>query len=217
MLRTMCYNPKNQSKTANGCRCRMRQRFASHPENEGVSMKKVMTAVTLAGLMGAILFGMLFHCLKVGIFLSLAITCGTVCYHFSVRFLIAFVINSIFRNRMNYERKWFHTTEPEQKLYRKIRVKQWKGRMPTYSPDTFQINRQSIESVVKAMCQSEVIHELNAAFSLAPLLFSAFFGAFWVFFLTSLSAAVFDLLFVMIQRYNRPRLEAMMKQASPHR
>ena len=35
---------------------------------------------------------------------------------------------------------------------------------------------------------------------------SIFFGAFWVFFLTSLAGCLLDLGFVIIQRFNRPRI-----------
>lgn len=196
--------------------CSMGSRFAAGKQ-KGEQMRRTMIAVTLVSLSGTLLFGILYCYLGAGIFLSMAVTFGTVSYHFCVRFLTAFVINSIFRNQMNFERRWFHTTRLEQSLYRRLRVKQWKDRMPTYLPGTFQINRHSIESAAKAMCQSEVIHELNAIFSFVPILFTAFFGAFWVFFLTSVSAAAFDLLFVMMQRFNRPRLEAILKCASSHR
>lgn len=177
-------------------------------------MKKMIYGLTFFSLAGVLLFGIWFSYSKTGIFLTLAITFGTVCYHFIIRLLIAFVINARFRNRMDYKRKWFHTCEPERRLYKKIRVKQWKDRLPTYLPDTFQINEHSLERVLQAMCQSEVVHELNAAFSFVPLLFSAFFGAFWVFFFTSVSAALFDLLFVVAQRFNRPRLEALLQRIS---
>lgn len=177
-------------------------------------MKKIMNGVTVLSLTGTILFGILFYYVKADIFLTLTITFGTACYHLIVRLLIAFAINAIYHNQMNCDRKWFYTSKLEQCLYHKIRVKQWKNRMPTYLPDTFRINRYTIDNVAKVMCQSEVIHELNVVFSFVPLLFSNFFGAFWVFFLTSAAAAVFDLSFVVIQRYNRPRLAAVMKEIS---
>ena len=42
--------------------------------------------------------------------------------------------------------------------------------------------------------------------SFLPLLAAVPFGAFWVFFLTSLGGALFDLSLVILQRYNRPRI-----------
>ena len=56
------------------------------------------------------------------------------------------------------------------------------------------------------MCQAELVHEVNAAVSFVPLLFSVWVGAFPIFLITSIIAAGFDLLFAVIQRYNRPRV-----------
>ena len=48
--------------------------------------------------------------------------------------------------------------------------------------------------------------------SFLPLLASVPFGAFWVFFLTSLGGAVFDLSLVILQRYNRPRVVRLARR-----
>ena len=84
--------------------------------------------------------------------------------------------------------------------------------MPTYSPDEFDIKKHSIEEIVQATCQSEIVHELNVVASFIPLVFSIVFGDFFVFLITSLVAACFDLVFVMMQRFNRPRLMRMIKK-----
>lgn len=42
--------------------------------------------------------------------------------------------------------------------------------------------------------------------SFLPLLAAIPFGSFWVFFLTSLGGALFDLSLAILQRYNRPRV-----------
>ena len=57
------------------------------------------------------------------------------------------------------------------------------------------------------MCGAEVVHEIIMLCSFLPLLMVPLFGEFWAFFITSLLSALFDSLFVMAQRYNRPRLE----------
>ena len=56
------------------------------------------------------------------------------------------------------------------------------------------------------MCQAEIVHEVIIIFSFLPVLASYWFGSFAVFMITSIGAAAFDLMFVMIQRYNRPRI-----------
>lgn len=56
------------------------------------------------------------------------------------------------------------------------------------------------------MCQAELVHETIIILSFVPLFAVIFFDSFWVFFITSAAAAIFDLLFVIIQRYNRDRI-----------
>ena len=67
------------------------------------------------------------------------------------------------------------------------------------------------DEIAQAMCQAELVHETIVILSFVPVAFSAVFGAFWVFLITSLCAAAFDLMFVIIQRYNRPRIIRLIK------
>ena len=84
--------------------------------------------------------------------------------------------------------------------------------MPTYDPRQFSLNENTPEQVVRNMCGAEVVHEIIMVCSFLPLLTVPLFGAFWVFFITSLLAALFDCLFVIAQRYNRPRLERILRK-----
>lgn len=56
------------------------------------------------------------------------------------------------------------------------------------------------------MCFAEAYHEVCMVLSFIPIIFSIWWGEVWVFFWTSLGGAVFDSLFVLIQRFNRPRV-----------
>lgn len=82
--------------------------------------------------------------------------------------------------------------------------------MPAYSPDTFSNKKHTWDEIAQAMCQSELVHETNIVLSFAPLVASVRFGAFSVFLITSICAAVLDLMFVIMQRYNRPRIVKMI-------
>lgn len=138
--------------------------------------------------------------------LSLSITFGTFAYHFIMRLIVGYVIHFIYHNQMNYKRKWFQPKRWEAKLYKKLKVKSWKDKMPTYDVDSFSFELHSMEEIVMAMCQSEVVHEVIAIFSFVPVLFTIWFDSFGVFLITSILAAGFDMMFVIMQRYNRPRL-----------
>ena len=56
------------------------------------------------------------------------------------------------------------------------------------------------------MCGAEVVHEVILVLSFLPLLAAFPFGSFGVFLITSLLAALYDLSFVIMQRFNRPRI-----------
>lgn len=66
------------------------------------------------------------------------------------------------------------------------------------------------------MCGAEIVHEVNVVVSFVPVVLSVIVpvlrSTVLVFVLTSVAAAVFDMLFVIIQRYNRPRMLKLMRR-----
>ncbi len=144
--------------------------------------------------------------------LAVTITFVTTSYHFVMRLFVGAGVNGIMHNHADYEKKWYQVGKFEENLYEKLQVKKWKDRMPTYSKDTFSMKKRTIDEIVQATCQSEITHEVIAVLSFLPILASLKFDSFMVFFITSVLAACFDLSFVVIQRYNRPRLVKMVKK-----
>ncbi len=141
-----------------------------------------------------------------GILTTLGITSMTVCYHFTVRLFIGNIVDAVMRNEADWRKPWFRQRAFEEKLYKKLKVKRWKDRLPTIDENAFKLGKQPIERIIGATCQSEVIHELDVLASLAAILFAVPFGDLWVFLITSILGAAFDMIFVIMQRYNRPRL-----------
>lgn len=165
-------------------------------------MRKAMLRIT--GVLG-ILFLLLLacqFCFPAGWLFSLLITCGTFLYHFLMRLAVGHLIPS----RFTGSERWFQQKKWEPKLYEKLNVQAWKMHMPTFDPDSFDIAKHGLNEVIGAMCKSEVVHEVIILFSFLPMLAAFPFGAFPVFLLTSLFAAFIDTAFVILQRYNRPRL-----------
>lgn len=147
-------------------------------------------------------------------FFSAAVTFGTAFYHFAVRLAVGLGIDAKYHNHMDYTRKWFQEKPFEPALYRKLQVKKWKKRLPTFTPEEFDLKSRSLEEVVQATCQSEIVHEVNMPLSFVPVLSSVWFGSLSVFLLTSCAAFLFDGVFVVMQRYNRPRLLRLLKKQS---
>lgn len=130
----------------------------------------------------------------------------TFLFHFTIRFSLANYILSLIQTNCSYEKWWFREKPFEKKLYKILNVKKWKGHLPTWNDKDFVLNQKDKLLIVKHMCEAEAYHEICALLSFIPLLFSLIWGKFYIFLFTSLGGAVFDLLFALIQRYNRPRL-----------
>lgn len=138
--------------------------------------------------------------------LTLAITFGTVAYHFCVRLLIGGVYSAAMRNRADYTRRWFQSGRAEMALYERLHVKRWKEHIPTFDPSLFDPRIHTWDEIAQAMCQAELVHETIIVFSFLPILAAAWCGALPVFVITSVLAACLDGAFVVVQRYNRPRV-----------
>lgn len=143
---------------------------------------------------------------------SAAVAFGTTFYHLGARLAAGYLIDGKYHNQMDYTRRWFCEKPFERKLYKRLRVKEWKKWMPTFTPQYFQLKDHSVTEIIQATCQAEVVHEIDLALSWVPVIFSVWFGSLGVFLVTSLAAFLFDGVFVIIQRYNRPRLLRLLRR-----
>ena len=141
-----------------------------------------------------------------GAWIAVTVTCATFAYHFCMRLAVGYAVNGIMRNRAKLSRGWYRPRAFEKRLYALLRVRKWRDRLPTYAPELFSRERHTLEEIAMAMCQAEIVHEIIALLSFLPLAFVPWLGAFWVFLITSCLSAGGDLLFVILQRYNRPIL-----------
>lgn len=169
-------------------------------------MPKVMKTITVLSFVLTITASLLFRFFSEDIFLTLAITCGTTFYHLGIRLLVGFLYNVGMKNHAEYTKKWYQPWPWESKLYKFLKVSVWKNKMPTYDLFSFSRKNYTWDEIAQVMCQSELIHETNIVLSFVPLVASNWFGSFPVFLITSVCGALFDLLFVIMQRYNRPRV-----------
>lgn len=176
------------------------------------TMQKTMMTMTLISLIGLSASGAACYFAGSPIFFSTVITFGTMLYHFAMRLAVGSLIDAKYHNRMNHTKKWFEEKPFERGLYKLLQVKKWKKYLPTYNPQDFDIKRHSAVEIVQTGCQAEVVHEIIMALSFVPVLFSGRFGSLEVFLITSCAAFLFDSIFVIIQRYNRPRLLRLMKK-----
>ncbi len=146
------------------------------------------------------------------LWLTLSITFGTIFYHFAMRLAVGGILHPLHRRHINTEHFWFRQKRFETRLYSVLNIQKWKLSVPTYNPDDFSLEQHTPSQIVRTMCVSELVHECNVLLSFVPLLAVPVFGEFRVFFLTSLAAAGYDMLFVLLQRYNRPRMARLAEK-----
>lgn len=149
--------------------------------------------------------------------LTLAITFGTFSYHFVMRLAVGKCVDALLHNRVDYTKWWFRPLSWEGRFYRFLRVKKWKKHLFTFDPDVFSFEKHSVEEVIGATCQAEIVHEIIMVLSFVPLLLAIPFGAFFVFLGTSVGSALMDGTFVILQRFNRPRLIALLERQKNRR
>ena len=135
----------------------------------------------------------------------------TIMYHFWVRIIMGNV-SKLFKKRINYNHWWFNERKFEKQLYKILRVKTWKDKALTYNPESFSMKNHSLEEIANTMAKSEIDHWINEAISLSTLLFIIPWGLFWAFVISTIVAMIFDSQFIIIQRYNRPRIVKLLKR-----
>lgn len=175
-------------------------------------MVKKMIAVSAVTLALMFVFWGIFLTNRKPLFFTLGIIALTICFHFTIRLVIAGLIDYKLKNRVDYTKKWFEPREFEQKLYKALRVKKWKDIMPTADENNFSLKKHTFEEILMAGCQAEIVHEACAVSGFLTMFFAIPFGYWWVFLITSIGGALFDMVFVVIQRFNRPRLMKIVER-----
>ena len=106
-------------------------------------MAKIMKSIFGIALLMTVGCCVIYRVKSDNIFFILAVTFGTTAYHFGMRLLVGTVFDCIMKNRADYTKRWYHVNDLEMKLYKKLNVKKWKKRVPTYDKDLFDISKHS--------------------------------------------------------------------------
>ena len=175
-------------------------------------MKKKMILTTVFLLIGFSISLPIFIVTENAFFEIITITIGITLYHFAMRLAVGTVVNLIMKNKANHNSIWFREKSFEKKFYNLLRVRKWKKYIPTYSPDTFDTNKKTVKEIVGATCQAEIVHEVIMALSLLPIAVIPFLGGAAAIVTTSFLSMMIDSVFVILQRYNRPKLVRVMER-----
>ena len=153
---------------------------------------------------------------KTEIILWIGIIAFTIMYHFWVRIIMGNV-SKLFKKHINYKQWWFKEKSFEKGLYKFLSVKEWKDKALTYNPESFSLKEHSLEEIANTMVKSEVDHWINEAISVSTLLFIILWGRTWAFVISAIAAMIFDSQFIIIQRYNRPRILKVLEREEIHK
>jgi len=143
------------------------------------------------------------------IILWTGITTFTIMYHLWMRIIMGNVTKLF---KISNKQRWFKERKFEKGFYKLLRVKKWKGKALTYNPELFSLKDHSLEEIANTMSKAETDHWINEIISLSTLLFAILWGELWVFLITAIAAMLFDAQFIVIQRYNRPRIVKILKK-----
>lgn len=113
--------------------------------------------------------------------------------------------------------------EKNGEIYNKIGIRKWQNKLPDMSrifsafmpakklPE--QVNAQNIEQMVQETCVAELTHVLLCIMGLGcPLIWKSIGG--WILFALYLLG---NIPFILIQRYNRPKLVRLLKRLQLHK
>ncbi len=148
---------------------------------------------------------------KNGAVLYTGVTAFTIVYQLGLRLKFG-VITTRFKEKLSTKQFLFKERKFEQKLYKFLKVKKWKSKALTYDPDAFNLKKNTKEQVLQTMLKSELDHWINELISLSTLLFAFIWGEFEIFLVTCILAMLFDAQFILIQRFNRPRVERLIEK-----
>ena len=172
----------------------------------------ILIVVNIVFITLAVVFAVLHDMYDEGWMLSAYVTFLTISYHFSMRLIVGEAVTVIYRNReFNLDSAGFRIHSFEKELYQRLNVKKWKVHMLTAKPEQFNLRENSMDDLLHNMAQAELVHRIIMVLSFVPLLLIIPYGAPVVFIVTSIAAGWIDLQFVIIQRYNRPRVMKLLK------
>ena len=122
-------------------------------------------------------------------------------YHFGLRIFMGEVTKRFKINRNSF---WFQRKSFEKNLYRLLRVREWKDKVLTFDPASYDFQNRTLDQLADTMTKSETDHWINEIISVISIFFFFIWGCFPAFFITAVAAMIFDAQFILVQRYNRP-------------
>lgn len=124
-------------------------------------------------------------------------------YHFGLRILMG-EITKLWH--ISYKHPWFRQRSFEKALYKALRVRQWRDKVLTFNPDEFLMAKRTLPQIADTMAKAETDHWINELISISAIFFFLLWGMLPIFLITSIAAMLFDAQFIILQRFQRPKV-----------
>ena len=140
--------------------------------------------------------------------------------HFCIGFLFPYLPEQLKNKLFNKNRKIFSVSEKEITFYRKMYLHKWKDKLPQFNrgfnkrnfPN--KVTKEYLELFINVTCQAEIAHYIIIPIGYFSILFSLLTknpeNWTYVFILIATLIGLCNLVFSMIQRYNRFRLGKLL-------
>jgi len=145
------------------------------------------------------------------VFQSFAILTGCIAFHLAIWILSATIVVGIMRNKANDKLFIFRELPWEKKFYQFVKIRSWKHHLPTYAPKYYDFKSLSHTDLLGIISQTEVVHEVAALLSLVSLFGIIWFGHTLIFATIAAIDLIINLVYIILQRYNRMRLRKLIK------
>ncbi len=126
--------------------------------------------------------------------------------HFIIMFISAPIVTIAFKKNFNYNSFWFAPKKFEKGLYDFLKVKSWKTLFPSYNDNEYSPKIHSYKEIIMNMCHAETVHWVILFASYIPLIFYKIIDKHVLLIITCVFFSFCHLPFIIIQRYNRPRV-----------
>lgn len=176
-----------------------------------MTLKKII-AFNIAMILITILFYLLYKIYQCAWMQPVYITGMVPSYQVGMRLLVGELVVRRYRNReFPLDSVWLRLYDFEPELYRTWKVKKWKDKLITAKPEQFDLKKRSPKELLHNIVQSEVGHRIIMPLSFVPIVLIVPYGEAGVFIITSIISCLIEVPFIIIQRYNRPRVIRWIK------
>lgn len=168
-------------------------------------------------LIGFVVFYAVFLFSRTNAFFKITVLFGVLLYHCVMRLFLNWFCKNLKSRPWNNTNKWFRERKFEKAIYNILNVSKWKDSVPNYDPEDFDVRSKKLSKIISNSCRVEVTHLAIIVLGFLPVLLPLFMtgGSFWAMFWIGVVAGICELPFVIVQRYNRPRmLKAFHNQES---